>query len=306
MVAQHLLRRGLLRGGQRREGRRARSLSGGSAVRSVIRESLPWGVSTEGERRRARSDPSPALSPGASDRSQHPLAAARRSCLAGVARGDGGDGAPRIADGQLPRRRARCSAAPMPITLATWNVNSVRLREGARLRPAGDPSAPDVLCLQECKSPADLIPRERFAALGYPHLVARRARRATTASPSSRACRSRTRATSTSAARGDARHVGGAAGGRHDLAQPLRPSRRRLCPTASPTTSSPTSSTSWPSCATASAPTGPSARFSWATSTSPRARTTCGRTASSSAWSATRRSRSRPSRTRRRPAAGRT
>ena len=60
----------------------------------------------------------------------------------------------------------------MPTTVVTWNINSVRLREGlvcdllAQVRP-------DVLCLQECKAPADLIPRERFAALGYPHLVAR-------------------------------------------------------------------------------------------------------------------------------------
>jgi len=32
--------------------------------------------------------------------------------------------------------------------------------------------APDVLCLQECKSPVDKIPTEGFAALGYPHMVA--------------------------------------------------------------------------------------------------------------------------------------
>jgi exodeoxyribonuclease-3 len=33
--------------------------------------------------------------------------------------------------------------------------------------------APDVLCLQECKSPVDLIPLEQFHALGYHHMVAR-------------------------------------------------------------------------------------------------------------------------------------
>ena len=33
--------------------------------------------------------------------------------------------------------------------------------------------APDVLCLQECKSPVDKIPLEMFEALGYTHMVAR-------------------------------------------------------------------------------------------------------------------------------------
>ncbi|MEL6284555.1 MAG: endonuclease/exonuclease/phosphatase family protein, partial [Pseudomonadota bacterium] len=32
---------------------------------------------------------------------------------------------------------------------------------------------PDVLCLQECKSPVDKIPRAGFADLGYTHMVAR-------------------------------------------------------------------------------------------------------------------------------------
>ena len=57
-------------------------------------------------------------------------------------------------------------------TLATWNINSVRLREGLVCRLLQE-EAPDVLCLQECKSPVDLIPREGFAALGYHHMVAR-------------------------------------------------------------------------------------------------------------------------------------
>jgi exodeoxyribonuclease-3 len=33
--------------------------------------------------------------------------------------------------------------------------------------------APDVLCLQECKSPVDKIPSDVFAELGYTHMVAR-------------------------------------------------------------------------------------------------------------------------------------
>jgi exodeoxyribonuclease-3 len=57
-------------------------------------------------------------------------------------------------------------------TLATWNINSVRLREGL-VRRLMEEELPDVLCLQECKSPVDLIPRDGFAALGYTHMVAR-------------------------------------------------------------------------------------------------------------------------------------
>ena len=60
----------------------------------------------------------------------------------------------------------------MPITIATWNINSVRLRAGLVERLLRE-EAPDVLCLQECKSPVDKIPAAQFAALGYPHLVAR-------------------------------------------------------------------------------------------------------------------------------------
>ena len=60
----------------------------------------------------------------------------------------------------------------MPFTLATWNINSVRLREPIVLKLLEE-EGPDVLCLQECKSPVDKIPREGFAALGYPHMVAR-------------------------------------------------------------------------------------------------------------------------------------
>jgi len=60
----------------------------------------------------------------------------------------------------------------MPFTLATWNINSVRLRADlvARLLRG---EGPDVLCLQECKSPVDKIPATIFAALGYPHMIAR-------------------------------------------------------------------------------------------------------------------------------------
>ena len=60
----------------------------------------------------------------------------------------------------------------MTFTLATWNINSVRLRE-ALVAKLMQEEAPDVLCLQECKSPVEKIPREAFDALGYRHMVAR-------------------------------------------------------------------------------------------------------------------------------------
>ncbi|MGR3616953.1 MAG: exodeoxyribonuclease III [Paracoccaceae bacterium] len=60
----------------------------------------------------------------------------------------------------------------MSFTLATWNINSVRLREPIVLKLLEEES-PDVLCLQECKSPVEKIPTEGFAALGYTHLIAR-------------------------------------------------------------------------------------------------------------------------------------
>ncbi|QUJ76471.1 exodeoxyribonuclease III [Sulfitobacter albidus] len=59
----------------------------------------------------------------------------------------------------------------MSFTLATWNINSVRLREGLVSKLLSE-EAPDVLCLQECKSPVDKIPLQAFADLGYPHMVA--------------------------------------------------------------------------------------------------------------------------------------
>jgi len=60
----------------------------------------------------------------------------------------------------------------MTFTIATWNINSIRLRESIVLDLLRN-DAPDVLCLQECKSPVDLIPAQGFVALGYSHMVAR-------------------------------------------------------------------------------------------------------------------------------------
>ncbi|AXI48697.1 exodeoxyribonuclease III [Sulfitobacter sp. SK012] len=60
----------------------------------------------------------------------------------------------------------------MAFTLATWNINSVRLRAPLVLQMLAE-NGPDVLCLQECKSPVDKIPAEVFAEAGYAHMVAR-------------------------------------------------------------------------------------------------------------------------------------
>lgn len=60
----------------------------------------------------------------------------------------------------------------MGFSLATWNINSVRLREALVVKLLTE-EGPDVLCLQECKSPVDKIPAEAFAKIGYRYIVAR-------------------------------------------------------------------------------------------------------------------------------------
>ena len=52
--------------------------------------------------------------------------------------------------------------------LATWNINSVRLRQGLVLRLLKE-QKPDVLCLQETKVMNPLFPAEPFASAGYIH-----------------------------------------------------------------------------------------------------------------------------------------
>ena len=54
--------------------------------------------------------------------------------------------------------------------LITWNINSVRLR-APLVRRLLDEQQPDVLCLQETKTPDELFPREEFAVLGYRHML---------------------------------------------------------------------------------------------------------------------------------------
>lgn len=60
----------------------------------------------------------------------------------------------------------------MPLTIATWNINSVRLRIGAVLRFLRE-AKPDVLCLQEIKTTEDAFPGLALASLGYRHQAVR-------------------------------------------------------------------------------------------------------------------------------------
>ena len=56
--------------------------------------------------------------------------------------------------------------------IATWNINSARLRLPIIERLLRE-TQPDALCLQETKSPVEKLPQDAFAAAGYPHVVAR-------------------------------------------------------------------------------------------------------------------------------------
>jgi exodeoxyribonuclease III len=58
----------------------------------------------------------------------------------------------------------------MPLSIATWNINSVRLRMPLVQRFLLE-YAPDVLCLQETKCPDELFPSAAFRKLGYEHVA---------------------------------------------------------------------------------------------------------------------------------------
>ncbi|MEL6435574.1 MAG: exodeoxyribonuclease III [Pseudomonadota bacterium] len=57
-----------------------------------------------------------------------------------------------------------------PFSIATWNINSVRLRRGLVEQFLTD-HAPDVLCLQETKCQNAEFPSAAFAKLGYNHVA---------------------------------------------------------------------------------------------------------------------------------------
>ena len=60
----------------------------------------------------------------------------------------------------------------MTTSIATWNINSVRLR-AALVTQLMTEEAPDLLCLQETKSPVEKIPEAEFEAAGYRLVTAR-------------------------------------------------------------------------------------------------------------------------------------
>jgi exodeoxyribonuclease-3 len=58
----------------------------------------------------------------------------------------------------------------MPFSIATWNINSVRLRLPIVQRLLTE-YRPDVLCLQEIKCPDELFPGDAFVQAGYGHIA---------------------------------------------------------------------------------------------------------------------------------------
>jgi exodeoxyribonuclease III len=74
-----------------------------------------------------------------------------------------------------PRCGCTPHAAPierlaMTISIASWNINSVRARIDIVARFLRE-AAPDILCLQETKVECGLFPHPAFAALGYHHVI---------------------------------------------------------------------------------------------------------------------------------------
>lgn len=53
--------------------------------------------------------------------------------------------------------------------ICTWNINSVRLR-APQVQKIMTEHAPDIVCLQETKTPDDKFPFEAFESLGYKHI----------------------------------------------------------------------------------------------------------------------------------------
>ncbi len=58
----------------------------------------------------------------------------------------------------------------MPLCLATWNINSVRLRLPL-LKKFVEQHKPDIVCLQETKVQDADFPLEALKSLGFPHIV---------------------------------------------------------------------------------------------------------------------------------------
>ncbi|MEM9048679.1 MAG: exodeoxyribonuclease III [Pseudomonadota bacterium] len=60
----------------------------------------------------------------------------------------------------------------MPFSIATWNINSLRLRRDIVRRLLAE-DAPDILCLQELKGLEEKLPLDAFEDLGYRWRVVR-------------------------------------------------------------------------------------------------------------------------------------
>jgi exodeoxyribonuclease III len=71
-------------------------------------------------------------------------------------------------DWQVPRNFS--AGTLMAFTVATWNINSVRLRMPLVEHFLAE-HRPDVICLQETKCPDDLFPTKAFRKAGYHHVA---------------------------------------------------------------------------------------------------------------------------------------
>ena len=60
----------------------------------------------------------------------------------------------------------------MAFNIATWNINSIRLRAELVCKLFKKEKI-DILCLQECKAPVEKIPMEIFSEIGFSNVVAR-------------------------------------------------------------------------------------------------------------------------------------
>lgn len=60
----------------------------------------------------------------------------------------------------------------MQLTIATWNINSLRLRQ-AHLHKLVAKLLPDIICLQETKVPDELFPEGIAEAINFPHVLKR-------------------------------------------------------------------------------------------------------------------------------------
>src|SRR6185312_3378119 len=98
-------------------------------------------------------------------------AGARRPDLHRYAGGRGRGAARRPAGRCGGGRRHRADAHRLTkFRVATWNINSLRLR-AALLKELVAALDPDVICLQETKVPDELFPADALVQLGYPHTV---------------------------------------------------------------------------------------------------------------------------------------